>query len=80
VPHWSQRHLGFTPENALIGILGTAFMVVCTLGAPVFGRLAERHSRWRLVGIGVVLWSLARDTELAPRRLPAFPTTASSSP
>jgi MFS transporter, Spinster family, sphingosine-1-phosphate transporter len=56
---WSQRHLGFTPENALIGILGTAFMVVYTLGAPVFGRLAERYSRWWLVGIGVVLWSLA---------------------
>lgn len=56
---WTQRHLGFTPENALIGILGTAFMVVYTLGAPVFGRLAERYSRWRLVGIGVVLWSLA---------------------
>ena len=56
---WSQRHLGFKPENALIGILGTAFMVVYTLGAPVFGRLAERYSRWMLVGIGVVLWSLA---------------------
>ena len=56
---WSQRHLGFKPENALIGILGTAFMVVYTLGAPVFGRLAERRSRWVLVGIGVTLWSLA---------------------
>ena len=56
---WSQRHLGFKPENALIGILGTAFMVVYTLGAPVFGRLAERRSRWMLVGIGVILWSLA---------------------
>ena len=41
---WSQQHLGFKPENALIGILGTAFMVVYTLGAPVFGRLAERYS------------------------------------
>ncbi len=56
---WSQRHLGFKPENALIGILGTAFMVVYTLGAPVFGRLAERRSRWMLVGVGVILWSLA---------------------
>ena len=56
---WSQRHLGFKPENTLIGILGTAFMVAYTLGAPVFGRLAERHSRWLLVGIGVGLWSLA---------------------
>lgn len=59
VLQWSQRHLGFKPENALIGILGTAFMVVYTIGAPVFGRLAERWSRWLLIGIGVVLWSLA---------------------
>jgi MFS family permease len=56
---WSQRHLGFKPENALVGILGTAFMVVYTLGAPAFGRLSERYSRWMLVGAGVVLWSLA---------------------
>ncbi len=56
---WSQHHLGFKPENALIGILGTAFMVVYTVGAPVFGRLAERYSRWLLVGIAVILWSLA---------------------
>ena len=56
---WSQQHLGFKPENALIGVLGTAFMVIYTIGAPVFGRLAERNSRWLLVGIGVVLWSLA---------------------
>jgi len=59
VLHWSQRHLGFKPENALIGVLGTAFMVVYTLGAPVFGRLAERCSRWLLIGIAVMLWSLA---------------------
>ncbi len=56
---WSQQHLGFKPENALIGILGTAFMVVYTIGAPVFGRLAERRSRWTLVAVGVILWSLA---------------------
>jgi MFS family permease len=56
---WSQQHLGFKPENALIGVLGTAFMVIYTIGAPVFGRLAERRSRWLLVGIAVILWSLA---------------------
>ena len=42
-----------------IGLLGTAFMVVYMIGAPVFGRLAERTSRWILVGVGVILWSLA---------------------
>ncbi|HTX65980.1 MAG TPA: MFS transporter [Opitutaceae bacterium] len=56
---WAQAHLGFKPENALLGVLGTAFMVIYTLGAPVFGRLAERCSRWLLIGIAVMLWSLA---------------------
>ena len=59
VMNWFQHRLGFKPEDALIGLLGTAFMVVYMIGAPVFGRLAERTSRWVLVGIGVVLWSLA---------------------
>jgi len=56
---WFQQRLGFKPEDALIGLLGTAFMVVYMIGAPVFGRLAERTSRWLLVGVGVILWSLA---------------------
>jgi MFS transporter, Spinster family, sphingosine-1-phosphate transporter len=56
---WCQTHLGFTPKNALIGVLSMAFMVTYMIGAPVFGRLAERRSRWALISIGVVLWSLA---------------------
>jgi MFS family permease len=56
---WRQQHLGFKPENALIGVLSTAFMVSYMVGAPVFGRLAERHSRWMLIGVGVLLWTLA---------------------
>ena len=56
---WCQAHLGFKPELALIGVLGMAFMAVYMIGAPIFGRLAERYSRWALVGVGVVLWSLA---------------------
>jgi MFS family permease len=56
---WFQHRLGFKPEDALIGVLGTAFMVTYMIAAPVFGRLAERHSRWVLVGIGVTFWSLA---------------------
>jgi len=56
---WCQSHLGFKPENAVVGVLSMAFMVVYMLGAPVFGKLAERHSRWLLIGVGVVLWSLA---------------------
>ena len=56
---WCQQHLGFKPENALLGLLGTAFMVTYMVGAPVVGRLAERRSRWVLIGVGVLLWSLA---------------------
>jgi MFS family permease len=56
---WCASHLGFKPELALIGVLGMAFMVVYMIGAPLFGRLAERYSRWVLVGVGVILWSLA---------------------
>ena len=57
--NWCRTSLGFKPELALIGVLSMAFMVMYMVGAPVFGRLAERHSRWMLVGIGVALWSLA---------------------
>ena len=56
---WFQDQLGFKPEDALLGLLGTAFMLVYMVGAPVFARLAERHSRWSIVGWGVILWSLA---------------------
>ena len=56
---WCRAHLGFKPELALIGVLSMAFMVLYMVGAPIFGRLAERHSRWMLVGVAVVLWSLA---------------------
>lgn len=57
--NWCREHLGFKPELALIGLLSMAFMVLYMIGAPVFGRLAERYSRWALVGLGVILWSLA---------------------
>ncbi|MSU03943.1 MAG: MFS transporter [Pedosphaera sp.] len=56
---WCQSHLGFKPENALIGVLSMAFMLVYMLGAPLFARLADKHSRWLLIGIGVTLWSVA---------------------
>jgi MFS transporter, Spinster family, sphingosine-1-phosphate transporter len=59
VVSWLQQRIGFKPEDALIGVLGTAFMVTYMIGAPVFARLAESYSRWVLVGIGVALWSLA---------------------
>jgi MFS family permease len=42
-----------------LGSLATAFMVSYMLIAPVFGWLADRMSRWLLIGVGVILWSLA---------------------
>lgn len=42
-----------------LGLLTTAFMVAYMLLSPVFGVLGDRFSRWTLVGVGVILWSLA---------------------
>jgi predicted MFS family arabinose efflux permease len=44
---------------AMMGSLATAFIVSYMVTAPIFGWLADRMSRWLLVGIGVGLWSLA---------------------
>jgi MFS family permease len=49
------------------GSLATAFLVSYMLGAPLFGWLADRSRRWVIIGIGVILWSLASGgTGLAP--------------
>src|SRR5438874_9578370 len=41
------------------GSLATAFLISYMLTAPLFGWLADRMSRWILIGISVMLWSLA---------------------
>lgn len=41
------------------GLLGVAFFVTYMCSAPVLGFLADRVSRWLIVGTAVVLWSLA---------------------
>ncbi len=45
--------------KAQMGMLSTAFLVTYMLAAPIFGVLAHRVSRWWLIGLGVILWSLA---------------------
>ncbi len=45
-------------EGAL-GSLNLAFMVSYMLAAPLFGFLADRMARWFLVGVGVLLWTVA---------------------
>ncbi len=42
-----------------LGWLTTAFLVSYMLLSPVFGWLSDHRSRWLLVGIGVIVWSLA---------------------
>lgn len=42
-----------------LGLLASAFLVAYMLFSPVFGLLADRMSRWWLVSIGVLIWSLA---------------------
>src|SRR5262245_632743 len=42
-----------------LGLLTTGFMVSYMLLAPLFGWLGDRMSRWVLVGVAVILWSLA---------------------
>jgi MFS family permease len=45
--------------KAKTGTLATAFLVSYMISAPIFGRLADRWSRWMLIGGGVAVWSLA---------------------
>jgi MFS transporter, Spinster family, sphingosine-1-phosphate transporter len=57
-----QKHMfkpGDPNAEALMGSLATAFMVSYMIMAPVLGWLADRMSRWVLVGVSVIAWSLA---------------------
>jgi MFS transporter, Spinster family, sphingosine-1-phosphate transporter len=45
--------------HALTGLLGTAFLVSYMISAPIFGWLADRMSRWLIIGTSVILWSAA---------------------
>ncbi|MDP9254475.1 MAG: MFS transporter, partial [Verrucomicrobiota bacterium] len=53
----------FPPDDlnamAKTGTLGMFFLVTYMLAAPALGWLGDRFSRWVIVGICVILWSLA---------------------
>src|SRR5256885_16314887 len=53
----------FAPDdvNAMTktGLLGVAFFVTYMVSAPILGFLADRISRWLIIGVAVTLWSLA---------------------
>lgn len=46
-------------QLAKLGMLVPALIISYMLSAPIFGYLADRMSRWLLVGVGVTLWTLA---------------------
>src|SRR5947207_14954463 len=53
----------FAPDDvnamAKTGLLGDAFFVTYMVSAPILGLLADRFSRWIIIGSAVILWSLA---------------------
>ncbi len=51
--HW------YNSPMFLMGSLAPAFLVTYMLAAPVFGWLGDRFRRWTIIGLGVLLWSLA---------------------
>ena len=57
------RHAFFAPDDpdamAKTGALATAFLVSYMILAPLFGWLADKHSRWAIIGAGAAVWSLA---------------------
>ena len=57
------RETFFAPDDAnrmtKTGLLAVAFFVTYMVSAPVLGFLADRISRWVIVGVAVILWSLA---------------------
>lgn len=61
-PNISKTFFGDNPPAGTLtkmGWLGTAFILSYMVTAPIFGWLADRMSRWLLVGFAVILWSLA---------------------
>ena len=46
-------------QNFKVGWLFPAFLISYMCAAPIFGWLADRFSRWLLIGVSVILWSLA---------------------
>ena len=60
LPTLKQEFLAGDPnQNGKAGLWTTAFLITYMFMAPVFGLLADRFSRWILIGVGVAVWSLA---------------------
>lgn len=53
------RKAGEIISDAEMGFLSTAFLLSYMIASPLFGFLADRTARWKIVALGVFLWSLA---------------------
>ena len=53
------KHSALRLSDENLGALMSAFLLIYTLSAPVFGALGDRRSRPRLIAAGVALWSVA---------------------
>jgi MFS transporter, Spinster family, sphingosine-1-phosphate transporter len=51
-------HAGPRDDLETTGRLATAFIIAYMLTSPIFGWLADRMSRWVIIGLSVILWSL----------------------
>ncbi len=49
----------FQLNDAQIGLLATAFLLVYAIAALPFGYLGDRSVRKTVIGVGVTIWSLA---------------------
>src|SRR5262249_60940994 len=58
------------------GLLGDAFFVTYMVSAPILGLVADRFSRWIIIGSAVILWSLASGVSGLARPFAIFFVTA----
>jgi MFS family permease len=49
----------FGVSDLSIGLVGTVFLVIYTIAAPLFGSLGDRGIRTRVLAAGAVIWSVA---------------------
>jgi len=55
----SLKQAGMGLSDADLGSFMSAFLIVYTAVAPIFGALGDRFSRPRLIALGVAIWSFA---------------------
>lgn len=60
IPAIKHEFLAGDPQaNTKAGLLSTVFIWSYMVTAPIFGWMADRYSRWAIIGLSVGLWSVA---------------------